>query len=558
MSPEKTEEEVLSADRIVGAMVKAAKGIAIYPPGSSFHGRFFGDLHKALGEHLESYGALALEIERYEMRFASRAVYENRNPKDSLAFRIHADGITSLEFREGLSLEEIESFLLILNSRGGEESDDDMATLLWAADLPHVSYELEDDLDQMESPLAGKAQEPEEREEALQRAARAEAPPAMDSPLRRETAADILALTEDEERFLAKAIAFEEGKNPLDDILGILPATLHAGETESFKGEILDLTGTIASRLLAEGLMDHVLALLGILKGEAERRDGPGELAARAAAALESVGNSPDMESPEGFLQAAGSFGAGKIVELLGLLGPGASGPFCLLLDNPLDETTEHAITEALAAAARTRADVFLPHLSGGNPVLAKKILSILRRAGSPAGAPKLPALVAAGDTSLQRETIAYIGELAVPGGEGVLISLMDNENSGIRIHAARALAAGSYAAPAERIIATIASPSFRERGPAERKAFFEIVGGLGGEKALAFLTKSLAARYPFARKKERDEVLSAAAGLQKMAAPEALAALRKERDGRKGELRDTLDGIIGRAERAAAGKGDS
>ena len=80
----------------------------------------------------------------------------------------------------------------------------------------------------------------------------------------------------------------------------------------------------------------------------------------------------------------------------------------------------------------------------------------------------------------------------------------------------------------------------------------------MGGEKALAFLTKSLAVRYPFARKKESDDVLSAAAGLQKMSSPEAFLALTKERDGRKGELRGALDAIIGRIERSAARKDES
>jgi hypothetical protein len=53
------EEEVSSGGEIVQAVVKAARGLTIYPPGSPFHERFLGELHARLSRHLAHYGALA-------------------------------------------------------------------------------------------------------------------------------------------------------------------------------------------------------------------------------------------------------------------------------------------------------------------------------------------------------------------------------------------------------------------------------------------------------------------------------------------------------------------
>ena len=58
---QKRDEETSSGNDIVQAVVKAARGLTIYPPGSPFHERFLGELHRKLTAHLETYRTPRLE-----------------------------------------------------------------------------------------------------------------------------------------------------------------------------------------------------------------------------------------------------------------------------------------------------------------------------------------------------------------------------------------------------------------------------------------------------------------------------------------------------------------
>jgi len=550
------DEETSSGNNVVQAVVKAARGLTIYPPGSPFHERFLGELQHKLTGHFEEYGSLRLDLDHYEIRFGDEVVYENRNPKESLAFRLHADGIKALEFREGVTAGETADFLRIINTRSSDLDDDDILTLLWSADLQHIGYTQEDDLDPAEMIALGAGSDSERQETGIREACRAELTPEETHPLLREEAAGIFTLTEEERIFLGKAIRYEEERNPLEEMVVIMPSILAAAEDESLKVELLGLMGGIAGRLVADGKASEALFLLRLLRDHVRNGELPESVRGRAAAVLDDIGSAPEMESPRGLLQAAGSLEAPLLGEVITLLGKGAVKPFSLLLGEELEPEAEKSVVEALALVGRAAPDLFFPFLSPDNPRRAKNILVILRKTGTAAEKELLAELIDGGDGPLRKEVLLYLESLEVPGTGELLLQMLDDESGPLRVSAARSLARRKERGALEGLMALTATPGFRERGPAERKIIFETIGHIGGAEALPFLEKLILTKRTFARKKEKDDVAGAAAGLAAVGSPAAAAVLRAAERAHKGEAKEAASGALARMERAAGKDG--
>jgi len=554
---QKRDEETSSGNDIVQAVVKAARGLTIYPPGSPFHKRFLGELHRKLTDHLETYGSFLLDLDHYEIRFGEEVLYENRNPKESLAFRLHADGIKSLEFREGVTDEETATFLRIINTRSSDLDDDDILTLLWSADMQHIGYTPEDDLNPAELLTLGAGSDPEQQETGIREACRAEIPPPETKPLLREEAVGIFLLTEEERLFLDKAIRYEEERNPLEGMVEIMPSILASAEDETLKMELLDLLGGIAGRLVADGKAAEALFLLRLLRDHVRNGELTETVRGKAAAVLEGIGSAPEMESPQGLLQSAGGQEAALLGEVVTLLGRGAVQPFSLLLGEELGEAAERSVVEALADVGRAAPDLFFPFLSPDNPRRAKNILVILRKTGTAAGREVLADLIEFGDGPLRKEVLLYLESLEVPGTGDLLLQMLGDESGLLRVNAARSLARRKERGALEGLTALTSTPEFRERGPAERKIIFETIGRIGGAEALPFLEKVILTKRTFSRKREKDDVACAAAGLAAVGSPAAAAVLRAAERAHKGEAKEAAARTLARMERTGAEGGE-
>lgn len=99
--------ELRSALDVVLAMVKAAKGLRIYLPNNPVLVKFVEELVARMAAHIASFGDLRLEVERFALRYQGADVYQNLDPKESIAFRLYADGIRALFFNRGVEQREL-------------------------------------------------------------------------------------------------------------------------------------------------------------------------------------------------------------------------------------------------------------------------------------------------------------------------------------------------------------------------------------------------------------------------------------------------------------------
>lgn len=97
----------------------------------------------------EGSGELPLRVETEALLFEDEIVYSVPDRRESIAFNLYRNGIRELRFVIGVTREEVDSLVDAMNQDfGADDSDDeDLVTLLWTRDLPHVRYEAVDDAD---------------------------------------------------------------------------------------------------------------------------------------------------------------------------------------------------------------------------------------------------------------------------------------------------------------------------------------------------------------------------------------------------------------------------
>ncbi len=73
-------------------------------------------------------------------------VHQDKPDEPFLTTPLFRDGIQWFEFREGLDIGELNTFLNLLTKHRAvkEEAEDDLSTALWEADLPHLNYKVDD------------------------------------------------------------------------------------------------------------------------------------------------------------------------------------------------------------------------------------------------------------------------------------------------------------------------------------------------------------------------------------------------------------------------------
>ena len=142
--PTDTAEGAAAPDVVawMGHLGRTLKTCRLYDEANPTVVRFREDLARSLAELLAHREALRLDVSSSALSFAGQVVHVARSREDNLAGVLHRDGIRSLTLASGIEASELESFLdLMLQVTGPSGGDDDLVTLLWDANLPHVVVE---------------------------------------------------------------------------------------------------------------------------------------------------------------------------------------------------------------------------------------------------------------------------------------------------------------------------------------------------------------------------------------------------------------------------------
>ena len=141
-----TAKEFLDVKSFVASFVMALKNYALYPENHSISQKSLSTTKECLEEYLAGHELLRLNIEEGKLLFQGEIVHQDKPDEPFLTTPLFRDGIQWFEFREGLDIEELNTFLNLLTKHRAvkEEAEDDLSTALWEADLPHLNYKVDD------------------------------------------------------------------------------------------------------------------------------------------------------------------------------------------------------------------------------------------------------------------------------------------------------------------------------------------------------------------------------------------------------------------------------
>lgn len=244
-------EDVLKETRkVYTGMLLASKNLSLYPSGHSIPVKSIKQFHETLQAYLEKYGYLRLEIERNRIVSLDEEISSGSHEEGTLPFTLFRDGIRWIEFTQGINLEEIRSFLTIVNQHMilSAEPEGDIVTNIWEAQFSHIQYDVADffvNIDgEVKDSISSFKAEPdstEPREENL-----------GETHYIRQSEIDPLqlVLSKQEQEQLQEMIRFEEEADFSSYVNALLDILLLYRDEESFRTilEVLseEFTGTLA------------------------------------------------------------------------------------------------------------------------------------------------------------------------------------------------------------------------------------------------------------------------------------------------------------------------
>lgn len=262
----------------------AAKNYCLYPNDHTITEILLRRFNNSLANFFQISSILKLDIEKKRILFKGVEVYHSNEREDHLVTPFFRDGITWIEFNEGVKNAELSSLLQSLNDYRilKVESEGDLVTALWKQELPHIDYEAteiywenEPKLDFSQYYVAGasneKTQDPLSSGGSGSGQAQHEgAENAGDQAVIRiasaEEVEDLAQKTSGEKEKVQQMIMEDEKRNHTEDILDVLLILLEdENESEAF-GSILEILTHEFETILNHGEYHLALKLCNHLR----------------------------------------------------------------------------------------------------------------------------------------------------------------------------------------------------------------------------------------------------------------------------------------------------
>lgn len=144
--PAAVREDLLESGRVRGLvdrLYKAVRATLLYPSTSPLPGDFQRALHESLAEYLAHHPSLELHVRDNELLHDGKSVHKDIGGEIDLTGPLGRDGIESLTFLPGVTLDELGQFLAVIKRAVKERNpDEDLVTMLWEAAPRRIRYKV--------------------------------------------------------------------------------------------------------------------------------------------------------------------------------------------------------------------------------------------------------------------------------------------------------------------------------------------------------------------------------------------------------------------------------
>jgi len=521
---EVSKSEVTLASDIMLALVKTSKGARIYQANNPILGKFFEDLVDKMSMMLSQFREYKLDVDRFELRYKGHLVYENSDTNESLAFRMYSDGIRSIIFSEGVEERELKEFLEIV-SVSVSGIDDDIVTRLWDKGLPHCSYILEDDFQesygQVDAQLTGPSASGKIPSACL-------ADPFSFATQLQPVPIQLHTLSEDDVTYLQTLLESEENLRPIAETAGILTAILSGIPEPELYTSFLEIYLRFTRNLFLSGDSKYALKMFVFLYRRTTSAE-PSEVRRRQVLkVLDRFWTEETLKGLCSIIDTANVVTADELKTLSIMIGRTSPSALCELLGMVEQMKIRKVLLDTTTDFARERPQLLLPYLSDSRWYLVRNVVFILGQLKNTALLDRVVTLITHREQRVRKEVLKYLIAVPEPKAKPYILKFLRDESSAIRIMALQMMGRARLQFALKSIAAFADTTEFEQMNISEKKAVYEAIGELGGEKMLPLFKSMLTKRYLFNKAKEKDAVICAVAGLQKVPGEETLKILEE------------------------------
>jgi len=542
----------------VAQLLRTLKTCRIYDEANPTVVRFREDLTSALAALLGKYGALRIEVGSTTLSWMGQILQAARSRDENLAGVLHRDGIRFLILEPGIDEREVGSLIdQILQVTGPTGGEDDLVTLLWAADLSHITVEtvpIQGDAD-------GGAEDAEESAPSLAWPRQeAGVPPPIEpgGTLAADAFRSDDCVTGDSSSGLETA--FDQLETvALFEIARFQQEHEASGREDLVIGALRFLDDCLVSDLTADDRQELASFIPRVLREALVTGNWHG-----ATAALRHARACDPQWSGDDFVRGlCGPFAVttAKVVTVLDVQDPAEVDLFLEFVrefGSPLAEWLMHVLADSQQMRVRRplarriadllagQPDRIIPWLSDGRWYVVRNVVHILGWIGGPTILGGLRVAATHTEPRVRREVVAALSSVDPDASRLILINMLGSAEPELFATILHQLAADLDVSVARVLLGLLQNKSFRDRTTNERRALFVALASRG-ESILPELEAELNAGGLMSMRSEPDHQ-GIALCIARIGTPAAREVLERGRRSRRSPVRKacTIAGASG------------
>ncbi|HYW32655.1 MAG TPA: HEAT repeat domain-containing protein [Gemmatimonas sp.] len=530
------------------AFAKALRAMQLYLPNNPTRATAIENARAAFTRAWLQVDRMQIAIHESSLIWDDHVVYDDSSRgTDGLPWLMYRDGLRLLCFEPDFELEALDELLAIfIRARSAPPDEDDLVTLLWVADIAHLTYQhVESNPAGLHMPTADAEPAGAERRPPSVQAQESE--PVGDGPppgvIRLEDFDETLYFLDPRESaYLQAEVRREYEADPRQGAVAALFEIIAMPTDVATRLEALEIVDRLLLEFLTSADFEMAAVILrdaaftrGLVSGVTEVEQGLAGLSARISQAavmaqllqaVDDAARAPKVELLETlFVELQPT----ALQSLLGWIGAA---------QNSVARASVERASLRLAAAHTAELTRLLEH---ADPDVVHGALRIATGLASAAAVPALGRLMASTSTRVRTEAVGALREIGTPGALRTLEAAVDDVDREVRVAALRAIALRSHRPALARLSAAIRRKETRSADLAEKMALFEAFGTVCGDDGVAELDSLLNSRGLLGSREPTETRACAARALGLIGSAAATAALQRAVDSKDMVVRSAV-----------------
>jgi hypothetical protein len=501
--------EVKTAAAWVAQLARTLKTCRLYEANNPTVIKFREDLACTLVHWLTKHGRMVLSFTSTDILSQGVSLYCASSREDNLALPFYRDGVRTIAFVPGITANEVEALVnIILHVTRRDNTEEDLVTLLWDANLEHVSVDAASTEGDVETGSGADEEDtgpiaPWPKRESATPGASAPTGPGVGSEPEQDRSddrvtgvrsADLQAAFQDLQGCAAKEVERLRGEYEIESAIPIakyslelvracLPSLIDPAD----RAEVGGLLPRVLHETLAQGMWGEARAAIVLLRQLAIPGWSPESLthdlmqptSLTTRHVIERL-DGQDTASIEVFVELARELGAEGLEWLMRLLAESK------------EQRTRRALLRLIAEVARDNPERLASWLADERWYVVRNLVHILGSIGGSEIAGLLDVASRHQEVRVRREVVAALAQVDPAVARPRLLALLDRADSQLVGPVLHQLSGRRDREVARRLLREVQAPTFEERSDLEKQSIFSALAATADDDVLPTLEAEL------------------------------------------------------------------